>query len=62
MTIEYLKKAARKSTDDSGDVRATVQAILDESFWIFTHDDMVASLSPRFDAILSGSNPPGARI
>ena len=30
MTIEYLKKAARKSTDDSGDVRATVQAILDE--------------------------------
>ena len=30
MTIEYLKKAARKSTDDSGDVRTTVQAILDE--------------------------------
>ena len=27
---EYLKKAARTSTDDSGDVRATVQAILDE--------------------------------
>jgi sulfopropanediol 3-dehydrogenase len=30
MTIEYLKKASRKSTDDAGDVRATVQAILDE--------------------------------
>ncbi len=30
MTIEYLKNAARKSTDDAGDVRATVQAILDE--------------------------------
>jgi len=30
MTIEYLKKAAKKSTDDAGDVRATVQAILDE--------------------------------
>ena len=30
MTVEYLKKAARKATDDSGDVRATVQAILDE--------------------------------
>lgn len=28
--IEYLKKAARKSTDDAGDVRATVQSILDE--------------------------------
>lgn len=30
MSIEYLKKADRKSTDDAGDVRATVQAILDE--------------------------------
>jgi sulfopropanediol 3-dehydrogenase len=30
MTIEYLKKAVRTSTDDAGDVRATVQAILDE--------------------------------
>ncbi len=30
MTVEYLKKASRKSTDDAGDVRATVQAILDE--------------------------------
>ena len=30
MSIEYLKKAAKKSTDDAGDVRATVQAILDE--------------------------------
>ena len=30
MSIEYLKKASRKSTDDAGDVRATVQGILDE--------------------------------
>ncbi|SEA83481.1 histidinol dehydrogenase [Rubrimonas cliftonensis] len=30
MTVEYLKKAARRSTDDSGDVRETVKAILDE--------------------------------
>jgi len=30
MTVDYLKKAAKKSTDDAGDVRATVQAILDE--------------------------------
>ncbi|MEO0992668.1 MAG: histidinol dehydrogenase [Pseudomonadota bacterium] len=30
MSIDYLKRAARKSTDDAGDVRATVQAILDE--------------------------------
>ena len=30
MSVEYLKKASRKATDDSGDVRATVQSILDE--------------------------------
>ncbi|MEM6624801.1 MAG: histidinol dehydrogenase [Pseudomonadota bacterium] len=30
MPIEYLKKAEKHSTDDAGDVRATVQAILDE--------------------------------
>ncbi|MEM7744037.1 MAG: histidinol dehydrogenase [Pseudomonadota bacterium] len=30
MSIDYLKQAAKKSTDDAGDVRATVQAILDE--------------------------------
>ncbi|MEP0522160.1 MAG: histidinol dehydrogenase [Hyphomicrobiales bacterium] len=30
MSIEYLKKADRKSTDDAGDVHATVQTILDE--------------------------------
>lgn len=30
MSIEYLKKADKKSTDDAGDVHATVQAILNE--------------------------------
>jgi len=30
MSVEYLKRASKKSTDDAGDVRATVQAILDE--------------------------------
>jgi sulfopropanediol 3-dehydrogenase len=30
MTVQYLKKAERTSTDDAGDVRATVLTILDE--------------------------------
>jgi len=30
MTIDYLKRADRKSTDDAGDVNATVKAILDD--------------------------------
>lgn len=30
MIIDYLKKADRKSTDDAGDVNATVKAILDD--------------------------------
>ncbi|MEM7616717.1 MAG: histidinol dehydrogenase, partial [Pseudomonadota bacterium] len=29
-TVDYLKKASKHATDDAGDVRATVQAILDE--------------------------------
>ena len=35
-----------------------VQAILGNQFWIFTHDDMVAFLKERYDAVLSHSNPP----
>ncbi|MBB5516380.1 sulfopropanediol 3-dehydrogenase [Rubricella aquisinus] len=30
MSVDYLKKATKHATDDAGDVRATVQAILDE--------------------------------
>ena len=30
MAVDYLKKAPRRSSDDAGDVRATVQKILDE--------------------------------
>ena len=30
MGVEYLKRAARSSTDDTGEVRSTVQKILDE--------------------------------
>ncbi|MEM9147612.1 MAG: histidinol dehydrogenase [Pseudomonadota bacterium] len=30
MTVDYLKQAAKRATDDAGDVRAAVQAILDE--------------------------------
>ena len=29
MTVEYLRKAAKKSTDDAGDIHATVKGILD---------------------------------
>lgn len=37
-----------------------VTAILGKQFWIFTHDDMVASLESRHAAVLAGTNPPGA--
>ncbi len=47
MTVEYLKKASRKSTDDAGDVRATVQAILNE---IETGgDDAARRYAAKFD-------------
>lgn len=33
-------------------------AILSNTFWIFTDQTMVASLEPRYQAILAGTNPP----
>jgi NAD(P)-dependent dehydrogenase (short-subunit alcohol dehydrogenase family) len=33
-------------------------AIIAEQFWIFTDDEMVQSLGARYEALLSGSNPP----
>ena len=47
MAIEFLKKAARTSTDDSGDVRANVQAILDEIE--AGGDDAARSYATKFD-------------
>ncbi|MGI9594916.1 MAG: SDR family NAD(P)-dependent oxidoreductase [Acidimicrobiales bacterium] len=32
-------------------------AVVNDSFWIFTDMTMVAGLRPRFDAVLDGSNP-----
>ncbi len=33
-------------------------AILGNQFWIFTDDEMVATLRERFDSVLSTTNPP----
>ena len=33
-------------------------AILSNTFWIFTDRQMVAALEPRYQAVLSASNPP----
>ena len=33
-------------------------AILSDSFWIFTDLQMVRALEPRYQSILEGSNPP----
>ena len=33
-------------------------AILSGTFWIFTDRQMVASLDPRFRAVLAATNPP----
>ncbi len=33
-------------------------AVLSDTFWIFTDRQMVASLGPRHEAVLAGTNPP----
>lgn len=47
--------AAGKNPDDVADL--VHDAVLDGSFWIFTHEEMVASLKERFDAVLESRNP-----
>ena len=37
-------------------------AIVAEQFWIFTDNDMVQSLAPRYEAVLAGENPPAFGI
>jgi short-subunit dehydrogenase len=37
-------------------------AIIAEQFWIFTDNDMVQSLAPRYEALLAGDNPPSFGI
>jgi hypothetical protein len=37
-------------------------AILSNTFWIYTDRQMVAALEPRYQAILAGTNPPAAGL
>ncbi len=57
---QYVLDALASGLPAEGVADLVVKAILGKQFWIFTHDDMVASLSGRFDAVLNGTNPPGA--
>ena len=47
MSVEYLKTANRRSSDDAGDVRTTVQAILDEIE--AGGDDAALAYAAKFD-------------
>ena len=49
-------KAIAVPAEDVADL--VLNAIRDQRFWIFTHDNADARLRSRFDAILAGSNPP----
>jgi NAD(P)-dependent dehydrogenase (short-subunit alcohol dehydrogenase family) len=51
----------------SGMAPATVadlvhDAVVADQFWIFTDDEMVQSLAPRYEALLAGRNPPSFEI
>lgn len=37
-------------------------AVLSNTFWIFTDRQMVAGLEPRYQAMLAGTNPPPAQL
>ena len=56
---QFVLDALASGLPPEGVADLVVKAILGETFWIFTHDDMVASLESRYDAVLNGTNPPG---
>ncbi|MGB5760703.1 MAG: SDR family NAD(P)-dependent oxidoreductase [Acidimicrobiales bacterium] len=51
--------ASGRSPDEVADL--VHDAVIDDSFWIFTDLSMVANLRPRFDAVLANRNPDWTR-
>ena len=55
--MEFVKDAIASGLKPADVADRVHDAVVDDKFWVFTHPDMVASLSGRFDSVLSGRNP-----
>ena len=58
MMRAFVVDQLRSGMDPSAVADLVHDAILSNTFWIFTDRQMVASLEPRHQAVLGGTNPP----
>jgi NAD(P)-dependent dehydrogenase (short-subunit alcohol dehydrogenase family) len=58
MIEAFVRDQIRSGMDPANVADLVHDAIVSNTFWIFTDRDMVASLEPRYRAILDGTNPP----
>lgn len=58
MVEAYVRDQIRSGMDPANVADLVHDAIVSNTFWVFTDRDMVASLEPRYRAILDGTNPP----
>jgi NAD(P)-dependent dehydrogenase (short-subunit alcohol dehydrogenase family) len=58
MMAAYVRDQLRSGMEPGQVADLVHDAILSGTFWIFTDHQMVASLQPRFDAVLAATNPP----
>jgi NAD(P)-dependent dehydrogenase (short-subunit alcohol dehydrogenase family) len=54
----YVIDQLRSGMEPSAVADLVHDAIVSNTFWIFTDHRMVEALKPRFDAVLNGTNPP----
>jgi NAD(P)-dependent dehydrogenase (short-subunit alcohol dehydrogenase family) len=55
---EYVVDQLRSGMPPAQVAELVHDAVVGERFWVFTDDQMVAALEPRFQAVLSGDDPP----
>jgi NAD(P)-dependent dehydrogenase (short-subunit alcohol dehydrogenase family) len=58
MMEAFVRDQIRSGMEPSNVAELVHDAILSNTFWVFTDHNMVAGLEPRYRAILDGTNPP----
>ena len=54
-SLQNVTQSGRMSADDIA--RATLDAMLQERFWILTHPKILGAVRARMDDVLAGRNP-----
>ena len=55
--VDFVRKALAEGLPPAVVADLVLDAIVDNRFWIFTHDEMMPAIQARFEGIMSGTNP-----